>query len=50
VAIIPVWADGPLSPAFAGLRLTPWHLRVMPGTVMTAGAGELLSWSAPATG
>jgi len=47
-AIIPVWADGPLSPAFAGLRLTPWHLRVMPGTVMTAGAGELLTWSAAA--
>jgi hypothetical protein len=46
-AIIPAWADGPLTPAFAGLRLTPHRLRVMPGTVMTEGRAELLlNWSA----
>jgi hypothetical protein len=41
-----VWADGPLSPAFAGLKVTPWRLRVMPGTMMLGGEGELLTWSA----
>ena len=45
-AIVPVWADGPRSPAFAGLRLTPWWLRVMPGTAMLAGGGEILTWAA----
>jgi hypothetical protein len=44
-AIVPPWADGPASPAFAGLRLTPWRLRVMPGTVMLRGTGEVLTWS-----
>jgi hypothetical protein len=44
-AIVPVWADGPVSPAFAGLRLTPWHLRVFPGTAMLGQGGEVLSWS-----
>ena len=38
-AIIPPWAAGPTSDAFAALRLDPWRLRVMPGTVMTAGQG-----------
>ncbi len=45
-AIIPPWADGPLSPAFAALRLDPYRLRVMPGSVMLEGRGERLSWSA----
>ncbi|WP_407664637.1 pyridoxamine 5'-phosphate oxidase family protein [Mycolicibacterium anyangense] len=45
-AIIPQWSGGPTSEAFAVLRLQPWRLRVMPGTVMTAGSGELLSWRA----
>ena len=45
-AIIPQWSGGPTSEDFAVLRLRPWLLRVMPGTVMTAGAGELLSWRA----
>jgi hypothetical protein len=45
-AIIPPWADGPTSDAFAALRLDPWRLRVMPGTVMTAGQGAVLSWRA----
>jgi hypothetical protein len=45
-AIIPPWSEGPRSEAFAALRLEPWRLRVMPGTVMTGGGGELLTWSA----
>jgi len=44
-AIIPVWADGPTSESFAVLELSPWRVRVMPGTVMTAGAGEVLTWA-----
>jgi hypothetical protein len=46
-AIIPAWADGPASPAFAGLRLEPWRLRVMPGSVMAGGPGEVLTWRKP---
>ena len=42
---IPVW-DGPQSAAFAGLRLDPWRVRVMPGSVMMAGTGETLVWQA----
>ncbi|MCV7285100.1 pyridoxamine 5'-phosphate oxidase family protein [Mycolicibacterium wolinskyi] len=42
--IIPQWSEGPTSPEFAALRLTPYRLRVMPGTVMMQGAGEVLSW------
>jgi hypothetical protein len=45
-SIIPMWADGPTSDQFAALRLSPYRLRVMPGTVMTKGEGEVLSWSA----
>lgn len=45
-AIVPPWADGPRSPAFAALRLDPYRLRVMPGTLMLAGTGELRTWSA----
>ncbi|WP_260761793.1 pyridoxamine 5'-phosphate oxidase family protein [Mycobacterium sp. SMC-4] len=44
--VIPMWADGPTSEAFAVLRLAPYRLRVMPGTVLTQGAGEVLTWSA----
>lgn len=43
-AIIPVWADGPLSPAFAALRLDPFRLRVFPGTVLLEGKGAVLTW------
>jgi hypothetical protein len=46
-AVVPQWAEGPPSPAFAGLWLTPLRLRVMPGTVMLQGVGEVLSWTAP---
>ena len=31
-AIIPVWTE-PTAPTFAALRLEPWRLRTMPGTV-----------------
>jgi hypothetical protein len=43
--IIPMWSDGPTSESFAALRLTPYRLRVMAGTVMTQGQGAPLSWS-----
>jgi hypothetical protein len=44
-AIIPGW-DSPSSPDFGVLHLTPRHLRVMPGSYMLAGEGELLTWRA----
>jgi len=44
-SIIPVWTS-PTAPAFAALRLDPWRLRVMPGSLMTQQTGELLSWQA----
>lgn len=43
-AIIPPWADGPASAAFAVLKLMPWHLRVFPGAALM-GAAEILSWT-----
>ena len=42
-SIIPAWPT-PDAPAFGVLRLEPHRLRVMPGTRMTAGTGELLTW------
>ena len=33
-------------PAFAALRLEPWRLRVMPGTAMLGGGGQVLRWPA----
>lgn len=44
--IVPPWADGPTSPAFAVLQLDPWRLRVFPGTVLLRGVGEVLDWRA----
>ncbi|MGH3674301.1 MAG: pyridoxamine 5'-phosphate oxidase family protein [Mycobacterium sp.] len=44
--IIPMWKAGPTSDEFAVLRLTPYRLRVMPGTVMMKGEGKTLSWTA----
>ena len=44
-AIIPMWTD-PDVPDFGVLRLTPTRLRVMPGSMMAGGAGELLTWRA----
>jgi len=45
-SIIEVWTT-PTADTFAALKLTPWRLRVMPGTVMTAGKGEILTWQSP---
>ena len=43
LSIVPVW-DSPTASAYAVLRLEPWRLRVMPGTVMTQQVGEALTW------
>jgi general stress protein 26 len=43
-AIIPTWRDGPTSEGFAALRLAPYRLRVMAGTVLTKGEGAPLTW------
>ncbi|MDP1792784.1 MAG: pyridoxamine 5'-phosphate oxidase family protein [Acidimicrobiales bacterium] len=45
-AMIPGW-DSPASESFMVLRLTPIHLRVFPGTALTAGVGDILTWTAP---
>jgi hypothetical protein len=45
-AIIEPWAGGPTSPAFAGLRLEPWRLRVQPGSIMRGEGGDVLIWAA----
>jgi hypothetical protein len=45
--IIPRWKDGPASDEFAALRLTPYRLRVMAGTVTTEGEGAPLTWTSP---
>jgi hypothetical protein len=45
-AIVPPWSGGPTSEAFAVLRRDPYRLRVMPGSLMLTGEGELLTWRA----
>ena len=42
-AIIPGW-EQPTDAAFAALKLTPWRLRVFPGTVLMGQGGEVLTW------
>jgi general stress protein 26 len=42
-SIIPAWRS-PTSQAFAVLRLTPWRLRVFPGSVFRRQGGEVLNW------
>ena len=44
-SIVPAWTD-PTTPAFGGLRLEPTRLRVMPGSLMLAGEGQLRTWRA----
>ena len=44
-SIIPFWPE-PEAPDFGVLRLEPTWVRVMPGTVMTKGEGEVLTWRA----
>lgn len=48
-SIIPAWTD-PTVPEFAVLELEPYRLRVMPGTMMTAGTGEVLNWAEESSG
>jgi hypothetical protein len=48
--MIPPWADGPRSPAFAALRLEPLRLRVYPGTVLLRQGGEVQTWRAAGSG
>jgi hypothetical protein len=42
-AIIPGW-DKATDAAFAGLKLTPWRLRVFPGSVLMGQGGDVLTW------
>src|SRR5688572_32357636 len=42
-SIIPPWTS-PAAPAFGILRLAPTRLRVMPGSVLLAGKGEVSTW------
>ncbi|MAT83921.1 MAG: pyridoxamine 5-phosphate oxidase [Gammaproteobacteria bacterium] len=44
-AMIPGW-DGPTSDTFAALHLTPWRLRVFPGSLLMGQGGEVLTWEA----
>lgn len=44
-SVIPGWS-GPDVPSFGVLRLEPRRLRVMAGTVMLQGQGEVLTWRA----
>jgi hypothetical protein len=44
-SIIPFWPNADV-PEFGVLRLEPTSLRVMPGTVMLQGQGEVLTWRA----
>ena len=41
--IVPIWA-APTDENFAVLELTPWKLRVFPGTMLLSGQGEVLEW------
>lgn len=42
-AIVPAWTSS-TADTFAGLKLTPWRLRVFPGTVLMGQGGEVLVW------
>lgn len=44
-SIIP-GCDSPASPSFSVLRLSPYRLRMMPGSVLLRGTGDTLRWSA----
>jgi len=46
-SIIAGW-DDPQAPGFGILRLEPWRLHVFPGTVLTQGEGQFLTWEAAA--
>lgn len=42
-SIIPAWTS-PTCDAFVALRLEPWRLRVMPGSLMLGQGGKILTW------
>lgn len=42
-SIIPGW-DSAESEGFSALKVTPWRLRVMPGSVLLSGTGDVLVW------
>lgn len=44
--LIPAWTD-PEAEAFGILRLDPFRLRVMPGSVLLQGQGTVLTWADP---
>jgi hypothetical protein len=39
-----IFWQSPTSDSFAALRLEPWRLRVLPGSVMLRQGGEILTW------
>lgn len=41
--IIPAW-ENPTCDAFAAIRLDPWRLRVLPGSILIAKVGKVLTW------
>lgn len=41
--VIPGW-DAPTSNNFAAVRLEPWLLRVLPGSILAGQGGEVLTW------
>lgn len=45
-AIIPQWTS-PTADNFAVLKLTPWRIRVFPGSVLMGQGGEVLNWRHP---
>lgn len=42
-AMIPGW-ESPSDDAFGALELTPWRVRVFPGSVLMGQGGEVLTW------
>ncbi|MEQ8859421.1 MAG: pyridoxamine 5'-phosphate oxidase family protein [Pseudomonadales bacterium] len=44
-AIIPGWTS-PTDTTFAALKLSPWRLRVFPGSVLMGQGGDVLTWRA----
>ncbi|MGH1490103.1 MAG: pyridoxamine 5'-phosphate oxidase family protein [Acidimicrobiales bacterium] len=44
-SIVAAWTE-PSAEAFGILRVEPTRLRVMPGSLMSTGVGELLTWKA----
>jgi hypothetical protein len=43
--IVPAWTS-PTADAFAVIKLTPWRLRVFPGSLMFDRTGKMLVWQA----